>query len=272
MEGGLMRYLAVAVLVAIVLFPASLQAQNAGAEAPKQPAAAPKFDEAKLKRLIAILKENDELYTQLKGSPETPESIEKAKKLQSLERSAEGLANELAGKDPRKQEALLQAIVEAVPGYAKRLESAKEAANLGTCKNHLKIIYVQMQIYCTTFGKNRDYPPHAGVTFWLCLAGKCGEPGLHPAGYAAKAPLAKEPGDLKCPTAKAKDSVIDYLGPKKHTPDGTPSALKDSLPGETPIAADKKGNHADGGNVLFFDGSIRFLKGDEYEKALKQLE
>jgi prepilin-type processing-associated H-X9-DG protein len=140
------------------------------------------------------------------------------------------------------------------------------------CQNNLKNIHVGMCVYYSAFGSNHDYPPHVGTKFLLCLAGLCDDKRQHPHAYFNKAPLAGIGNDFNCLLSKEEGVFASYLGPKKHTPNDNPSALAKDLPPDTPIAADKKGNHKDGGNVLFFDGSVKFLPDEEYEKALKELE
>jgi prepilin-type processing-associated H-X9-DG protein len=65
--------------------------------------------------------------------------------------------------------------------------------------------------------------------------------------------------------------MADYLGPARHlaVPVGNPSALVDGVPSRYPIACDAPGNHKEGGNVLWFDGSVTFLRGQDYEAAVK---
>jgi prepilin-type processing-associated H-X9-DG protein len=202
--------------------------------------------------------------------------IEKLKaRVQQLEQETEQLHKEIA--ELRQELALLRTRA-AAPGSEGRLftalASAKESANRAQCANNLSQAYKAMHIYVFEFGKNRFYPPHVGEKFWLCLAGRCEDKASHPAGYFEKAPLVEHEDEdiFKCPSAKSPKGAMDYLGPRKHTPAGTPSAMVDGLPGNTPLAADKKGNHKEGGNVLFFDGSVRYLTGEEYETALKELE
>jgi prepilin-type processing-associated H-X9-DG protein len=152
----------------------------------------------------------------------------------------------------------------------------RESAYRASCANNLSQLYKAMLIYRSTFGNNVDYMPHHGQAFFKCLLGH-GEP--HPSSYEQKAPCCGNKELFICPSGGtiiesvvADGNMPDYLGPKKHTPNGTPSALDDSVPANTPIAADKKHNHTAGGNVLFFDGTVRFLIGVEYEMALNELE
>jgi prepilin-type processing-associated H-X9-DG protein len=139
---------------------------------------------------------------------------------------------------------------------------------------HLARLYMGMRFYVEKLGTGKNYPPHVGQQFWLCLSQNCIEKDRHPATYYSQVHVfGRTEKDLyECPAAHSSEDSINYLGPKKHTPDGNPSALVEGLPPDTPIAADKKGNHKDGGNVLFFDGRVQFLTGEEYEKALKELE
>jgi hypothetical protein len=158
------------------------------------------------------------------------------------------------------------------------LNSPREPANRASCANNLKQMYSAMNIYHSNFGNSVYYMPHQGQAFFTCLLG---HPESHSNTYEQNAPF-NDAGFRRifcCPSSgdnpakvKACGNMPDYLGPKKHTPAGTLSALDDSVPANTPIAADKKGNHRDGGNVLFFDGTMQFLRGVEYEKALKELE
>ena len=130
-----------------------------------------------------------------------------------------------------------------------------------------------MKYYVQAYGDKRDYPPHVGQQFWFCLSQKCSDKNQHPLTYYTKTPIMTDRGDLYvCPATSSSEGTCNYLGPKKHTPEGKPSALADGFPPDTPIAADMRGNHKDGGNVLFFDGRVQFLTGEEYEKALKELE
>jgi prepilin-type processing-associated H-X9-DG protein len=140
------------------------------------------------------------------------------------------------------------------------------------CRNNLKQLHVGMMVYVQAFGAKKDYPPHTGPRFLQCLAGRCGDRDRHPEDYFGRAPLPIEGKELNCLRSREEGVFASYLGPRKHTPAGNPSALMDGLPARTPVAADRKGNHADGGNVLFLDGSVEFLTGGDYEKALAQLE
>jgi prepilin-type processing-associated H-X9-DG protein len=140
------------------------------------------------------------------------------------------------------------------------------------CAYNLSQLYKAMHMYIQAYGNREYYPPHVGQQFWFCLAGKCNDNKAHPASYFEKAPLFGNVYLFLCPRMNSPEGDIDYIGPRKLTPEGSPSALADGLPKDTPIAADKKGNHKDRGNVLFFDGRVQFLTGEEYEKALKELE
>jgi prepilin-type processing-associated H-X9-DG protein len=151
-------------------------------------------------------------------------------------------------------------------------ENARESARRALCQNNLSQLYKAMHVYVSAYGRNKLYPPHTGTAFWTCLAGCCGDTQRHRDAYFARSPCFGNPDLYKCPSAKTSKGTVDYLGPRKLTPEGTLSALEDGLDAHAPLAADRKGNHAEGGNVLLFDGSVKFLKGEEYEQALKGLQ
>jgi prepilin-type processing-associated H-X9-DG protein len=225
------------------------------------------------RRLAQIMKEIFSLQTQAEGSPGgwTPATTRKA---QELGDEAEALIKGLSGEDQARREALLEEIVNRfAPELKGAVAAAKASALQAACANNLAHIGKGLQIYRGMFGKESGYPPHTGQTFLLCLAGKCGKQNLHPREYFEKAPLKSEPASLfKCPATKSRSSLLDYLGPRKQTPAGVTSALAEGMRPDTPVAADKKGHHPHGGNVLFLDGSVKFLRGEEYEAAIKQLE
>jgi len=142
-------------------------------------------------------------------------------------------------------------------------------ARIACAEEHLQAMYVGLKVYIAEFGSRCDPPPHRGPALWLCLAGRCGEPEKHAPDYAAKAPLANRPEVFLCPSCGG-ERATDYLGPRPYP---SPGALPSVCPPGLPIAADRPANHKGaGGNVLFFDGSVRFLEGAEYEAALKRLE
>jgi prepilin-type processing-associated H-X9-DG protein len=159
-----------------------------------------------------------------------------------------------------------------VSGLILLLQFAEFAPSKPSCRSNLLDIYWGLRTYVSGYGEKQGYPPHVGTDVWLCLIGRCGDKNQHPDTYFEDAPLYECDDVFICPETRKLEYSFDYLGPRKRTPEGNPCALMEGLPPDTPVAADKKGNHPDGGNVLFFDGSIKFLQGEEYEKAMKELE
>jgi hypothetical protein len=153
---------------------------------------------------------------------------------------------------------------------------ARDTGFRSECADHLSQIYRALHLYRIHFGDGRSYPPHTGSAFLTCLAG-CPD-AVHPAIYNAEAPLAGQSNVLKCPAANANPQKTDYRGPQLYVPfNGTspyPGAIGSATPPDHPIACDKKGNHQKtaGGNILVFDGSIRFAEGEEFEEALNATE
>lgn len=132
------------------------------------------------------------------------------------------------------------------------------------CGSSLRQLYTAVHLYVNQFGHGRDYPPHTGEKFWLCVAGRCGEAGKHPAGYFVKAPLQGAEDVLRCPHCDARygrQGDTDFTGPAE--------PVSDRLRFDSPIACDKEGNHESGGHVLGFSGSVTWLEGEAYEGALK---
>jgi prepilin-type processing-associated H-X9-DG protein len=130
-----------------------------------------------------------------------------------------------------------------------------------------------MHLYISRFGRNVEYPPHTGQKFFLCLEG-CSDP-QHPAAYSQQSILRGSSDLFLCPSSGSQKGM-DYRGPRQFTPPGNPgpypSALADNCPADRVIGCDKPGNHKDGGNALRFDGSVRFLEGGEFKKALQTTE
>jgi len=157
------------------------------------------------------------------------------------------------------------------------IRAASESADRAACANNLCTLYKATYLYVSGFGNGRDYMPHVGQRFFLCLNG-CTDP-AHPATYATRSPCGGNAALFLCPATGHK-AGIDYLGPRKHTPPGNPSALARGLPADLVIGCDKPGNHKAGGNVLRFDGSAIWSQGsaaywlDEpsYTEAVQQAE
>jgi hypothetical protein len=153
------------------------------------------------------------------------------------------------------------------------IRAARESAVRTACSNNLSTLYKATYLYCSSFGRKQDYMPHTGQPFLLCLD-RCADP-AHPATYAARSPCSGNTKVFLCP-ATGHASGIDYLGPRKHTPPGNPSALSNEVPAHTVFACDKPGNHPGGGHVVRMDGAV-FIKepwteGADYDAALKQTE
>jgi prepilin-type N-terminal cleavage/methylation domain-containing protein/prepilin-type processing-associated H-X9-DG protein len=147
------------------------------------------------------------------------------------------------------------------------LSAAKESANKVSCGNNLNQMYKGMHLYISQFGKNSQYPPHVGPDFFTCLKGHTAG---HTSTYPDKAPLKGSDDLFKCPSAATPPGTMDYRGPKRYTklPASAISALADSVPADYQIGCDVQNNHKDGGNVLRFDGSVRFLQDSEYDGAV----
>jgi hypothetical protein len=156
--------------------------------------------------------------------------------------------------------------------------SAIENSNRACCIWHLSQLYEAMHVYASEFGNGREYMPHASDAFFACLLGhKAVE---HPDAYASKSPCAGNLDIYVCPSSGSDvTSVVpggpmtDYRGPARHpaVPPGNPSALTGGIPSGYPIACDEPRNHKGaGGNILRFDGSVRFVEDSEYTDAYKQ--
>ncbi len=157
---------------------------------------------------------------------------------------------------------------------------AKELANRADCANNLHQMYTAGQIYMSAFGKNRYYMPHVGDAFFTCLLGHGGE---HPTTYLKKAPLYGNAELFVCPSSGSDvtsvtpgGSCADYLGPAKHpdVPSSCPSALSGSgISGRYPIAGDDLRNHKGaGGNILYYDSSVRFETDTDFTDAHAKLQ
>ena len=154
--------------------------------------------------------------------------------------------------------------------------TARERSNRVSCAGNLCQLYKAMHVYVSAFGKNKDYMPHTGDAFFTCLQGHAGPE--HPALYSAKAPMFGNQSCHVCPSSGSDDTSVtpggamaDYLGPARHpaVPVGNPSALANGVFSGYPIVCDKPGNHADGGCVLRFDGSVIFKEAPDYPAAVK---
>ena len=154
------------------------------------------------------------------------------------------------------------------------LAAAKESANRAACQNNLSQMYKGMHVYCSAFGKNKNYMPHVGDAFFTCLLG---DTGAHPSTYATKAPFYGNLALYICPSSGSDEGIIaagkltpDYRGPARHpdVPTTAASALADGIFSGYPIGADMTTNHKGvGGNVLRFDGSVSFRTDTDYTDA-----
>ncbi len=138
------------------------------------------------------------------------------------------------------------------------------------CAERLRKLHASLEAYLTNFGDNRRHPPHSGARFWICLSGKCGEPWKHPDVFFSMAHLRSLNEVFKCPAAATPAGRIDYTGPRRRPDSGPRSPLTNRMPDDLPIACDRRGNHPDGGHVLTFDGTVRFLRGEAYDAALRK--
>jgi prepilin-type N-terminal cleavage/methylation domain-containing protein len=155
------------------------------------------------------------------------------------------------------------------------LAAAKESANRASCANNLSEMYRGMHVYISAFGKNKQYMPHVGKAFWVCLKGHASN---HPASYRDKAPFRGSNDLYVCPSSGSDassvtdDSCVDYRGPVKDTnyvPTAALSALADGLPADFTIACEEEVNHKkSGGNVMRFDGSVQFKTDQDFTTAI----
>jgi prepilin-type N-terminal cleavage/methylation domain-containing protein len=154
------------------------------------------------------------------------------------------------------------------------LAAAKESANRASCASSLSQMYKAMHVYCSAFGKNKNYMPHKGDAFFTCLLG---DTTAHPASYQTHAPCYGNLALFVCPSSGSDESSVspggnmaDYRGPTQH-PDvapSSPSALADGIFSGYPIGCDETRNHKGvGGNVLRFDGSVGFRTDSDYTDA-----
>ena len=152
------------------------------------------------------------------------------------------------------------------------LNAAKESANRGMCFSNLSQLYKAMLVYCSAFGKNKNFMPHVGDAFFTCLLGHTGAE--HPNSYTTKAPFYGNLSLYVCPssgndetTVTLGGSMADYRGPARH-PDELIGNVMDGINSGYPIACDEKCNHKGaGGNVLRFDGSVSFRTDTDYTDA-----
>ena len=147
------------------------------------------------------------------------------------------------------------------------LSGAKEATNKVACGANLNQIYKSMQLYVATFGKNSQFP-HIMPDFFKCLTGSCSQ--AHSKSAKDNAILKGSDDVFKCPSNNDPNTKIAYQGPTSYTPPNGGNKLNyisDSWSPTTPVCCDIDGNHRDGGNVLRFDSSVRFLTEQEYKDA-----
>ena len=143
--------------------------------------------------------------------------------------------------------------------------AAKESANRSSCQGNLSCVYKGMHVYCSAFGKNKDYMPHVGDAFFTCLLGHTSPE--HPNVYMMKAPCYGNLSLYVCPSSGHDNTSVtpggpmaDYRGPSLHFVDIELSrppigAFYEGYHEGYPIASDEPRNHkGEGGNVLRFDG------------------
>ena len=160
------------------------------------------------------------------------------------------------------------------------LAAAKESANRSSCGNNLSQMYKAMHVYCSAFGKNKQFMPHIGDAYFTCLLGE--HTAGHSSTYSTKAPCYGDLDLFVCPSSGSDVSSVtpggtmaDYMGPKQHPdiPTSSPSALADGIYAGWAICADALNNHKGaGGNVLRFDGSVGFRTDTDFTDAQTKLQ
>jgi hypothetical protein len=146
----------------------------------------------------------------------------------------------------------------------------------GSCHTDLSAIFQGLKQYAEVYGGGHSYPPHNGEGFMLCLLGKsnnklgCPDLSLHSNKYAMQkdAPL-----DVSVFMRHSGDANIRvWRGPKDYRKSKLLLNHVDDIRKINVIACEEYGYHGDYGHVLYENGSIRFLCGNDYKMALSVTE
>lgn len=139
----------------------------------------------------------------------------------------------------------------------------------------LAAIYSGLKVYAIRFGGGMSYPPHNGGSFVLCLIGikdkerGCPNPELHSSGYFKMTPFYNNDSLF---SSYCGNVVNIWRGPKDSSSIFyRPHITVDDIRSLKILVCEDEGHslHAkNGGHVLYEDGSIRLLLGEEYRKAL----
>ena len=126
------------------------------------------------------------------------------------------------------------------------LNSARESARKASCMSNLKQIGLGIKQYANMMRWEGWYPFLTGDTSITAL------------NRLITTKKLTDTGMYICPSATNTEKAASTLSEAKHLSYrySTVYHLSESADADSPVAADKSGNHTDAGNVLFVDGHV----------------